>query len=626
MPPASANPDCSVVLSRGESTANLESGTPDAENADHERRRALRHTLAVSASSTPPPRLAGGWRDWVLAVVATAVVTVWFVAPVTNIRHLASALYWGDVRLNAWALAWNHRVLSGRATGYWDANIFHPAPGTLAYSEHLFGIALPTWPLALLGAPAALVYNVAWLASFPLLAGAMCLLARRVGLSRAGALATGLISACSWVRIHHLGHLQLLWIFGLPLSLVYLDRWRDRPRLTTLAAWVAAALTTCLASWYLAVLTVLAHLVWWPRCAWTWRRAPARLVPLVIASAGIAVTLVAFVGRYGDMRPGDAGEMRANAADLASYVVPAAATWSGHWLEARGYEAPRWSFGEQTLFLGWTVLALALLGVARAMVVAWRMRSGRASGEGDPRPAAYRVDLLLALIGLGAVAGVLSLGPSSPAATWPLPFDLLAQHEGLNLFRAPARFGLLVSLVVACLAGVGVDALARGRSAAVAGLLVALALVELRPVHFELPPPAPEAISPLYDHLATLPRAAVVSLPTARHHPLPWYDADYEWYATRHWFPIVNGYSRMEPPGHAELMATLQSFPSDEAFAALCDRGVGYIVAHARRPFADFRPAIAAGLADPRLTRIARSGEDVLWALTCRSSGTETLR
>jgi len=90
-----------------------------------------------------------------------------------------------------------------------------------------------------------------------------------------------------------------------------------------------------------------------------------------------------------------------------------------------------------------------------------------------------------------------------------------------------------------------------------------------------------------------------------------------EWFATRQWFPIVNGYSRVEPVGHADLMSTLQTFPSEDAFRALSEPNVKYVVAHAQRPFADFRPAIAAGLAHPRLRRIARSGEDVLWALTC---------
>ena len=135
-------------------------------------------------------------RGETLAVgLIVTLVPLWFVAPVFNLRFIDRALYWGDVRLNVWALAWNHQVLTGRAWPYFDGNIFHPQPGTLAYSEHLFGIALPMLPFHLLGASPALVYNLAWLLSFPLLGIAIHLLCRRSGLGRSGSAAAGVLAA-----------------------------------------------------------------------------------------------------------------------------------------------------------------------------------------------------------------------------------------------------------------------------------------------------------------------------------------------------------------------------------------------------------------------------------------------
>ncbi len=269
-------------------------------------------------------------------------------------------------------------------------------------------------------------------------------------------------------------------------------------------------------------------------------------------------------------------------------------------MKAAGSTLPRWSFGEQTLYAGIVVLVLACAGVVRIA------RGGVA-----------RPDIWAQLGGTALLALLLSLGPSAEGAPPLLPFDAVAATSGLSLFRAPARFGLLVSLVLACLAGAAVDG-CRGRFVRLAGAaLVALALVELRPNHYELPAPQAETISPLYDHLATLPRGAVVSLPIARNHPLPWYDADYEWYATRHWQPIVNGFSRFEPPGYANLATTLAAFPGDEALDALCALEVRYIVAHAQRPVADLRAAIAAAGDATRLRRIARADEDVLYGLAC---------
>ena len=542
------------------------------------------------------------WRRRAALGLVALVVCLWYTSPVVNLRYLGSAIYWGDVRLNTWALAWNHHVLTGQATSYWDANIFHPATGTLAYSEHLFGIALPTLPLHLLGAGPALVYNLAWLASFPLLVGALFCLTRRAGLGDAGALAAGLLGACSVVRIQHVGHLQLLWIFGLPLGMACLDRWRADARARWLVAWGLCVLTASLASWYLAVLTIVVHLVWvWP-CVWPAVRARAwsRLLSAALAVGSVALVLMVFVQPYVGGVSGPVDEVRHNSADWASYVVPARATWTGQWLLAQGSDAPRWSFGEQTRFLGWTVLVLAGVGAALAV----------------RRRAAIRHDLWMALGGVGLVALALSFGPAAAGGV-PWPFDLLRALPGMDLVRAPARFALVVSLVMSAFAGLAVDVLVRRRRQVVAAAAVALALVELRPVAYELPPPEPSTISPLYGYLARLERAPVVSLPVAWSTPLSWYDADYQWYGTRHWFPIVNGFSRFAPPEYHARMAAVATFPSDQALDALCAVGTRYVVAHAQRPFMDFRPAMAAAQDHPRLRVLTRDGEDVLWQLAC---------
>lgn len=539
-------------------------------------------------------------RELVAVWCLSLLVSLWFVAPVLNLRALDRALYWGDVRLNAWALAWNHRVMTGHAWPYFDGNIFHPQHGTLAYSEHLFGIALPMLPFHVAGASSALVYNLAWLLSFPLLALSIHVLCRRAGLGWQGSAAAGLLASCSFARIHHTGHLQLLWLFGLPLAIYHLDRWREHPAPRRLLWWALSALTTSLASWYLAVLVVLVHATWWPRCVWPHRRGRTAL-QATIAALAVAAMLIGFAWPYGSGVPGSLAEMRANAADAHAYLVPAAATSIGHAMKRAGSALPRWSFGEQTLYVGAIVLALACAGGIRVL-----------------RARVIRFDLWLQLVGIGVVSVLLSAGPSADDAIGVLPFDLLAATHGLSLFRAPARFGLLVSLVLACLAGAALDNWKRTGGRVLAAGVTALALVELRPNHYELPPPQAETISPLYDHLATLPPGVVVSLPIARLHPLSWYDADYEWYATRHWRPIVNGYSRFEPPGYAELASRLVAFPGDDALDAMCERDVRYVVVHARRPVADLTAAMAAAAEVPRLQRIAKAGEDVLYGLACK--------
>jgi len=51
-------------------------------------------------------------------------------------------------------------------------------------------------------------------------------------------------------------------------------------------------------------------------------------------------------------------------------------------------------------------------------------------------------------------------------------------------------------------------------------------------------------------------------------------------YSTSHWMPLINGYSDYIPPDFIESAATVQSFPSREAFRALEARHARYAVFH----------------------------------------------
>ena len=50
--------------------------------------------------------------------------------------------------------------------------------------------------------------------------------------------------------------------------------------------------------------------------------------------------------------------------------------------------------------------------------------------------------------------------------------------------------------------------------------------------------------------------------------------------STRHWQPLINGYSDHIPAEAFADMPALATFPSDEAWAALKRRGARYIVMH----------------------------------------------
>jgi hypothetical protein len=85
----------------------------------------------------------------------------------------------------------------------------------------------------------------------------------------------------------------------------------------------------------------------------------------------------------------------------------------------------------------------------------------------------------------------------------------------------------------------------------------------------------------VYRYLATLPPGAVVSLPDFLQ-TAEWYrEADYLYFSTAHWKPIVNGYARVTPARFPDRIRQIEAFPSADAASHLRSLGVSYVVVHA---------------------------------------------
>ena len=75
----------------------------------------------------------------------------------------------------------------GALRNFWNANIFHPEPLTLAYSEHLFAQAVQILPVYALTGNIILSYNLLFLSTFVLSGLGMFLFVREItGSARAG--------------------------------------------------------------------------------------------------------------------------------------------------------------------------------------------------------------------------------------------------------------------------------------------------------------------------------------------------------------------------------------------------------------------------------------------------------
>ena len=553
---------------------------------------------------------------WLAALLVYVLLTPVMVSPVTHLTRLGASTYGGDALWATWTLGWNNHVVLDGASSYFDANIFYPARRTLARNEHLFGLALVTLPVFAATRNALLAYDVVWLASFPLCGLAAFGLASLVARGFLPRLLAGLVYAFAFWRYARVMHIQYLWTFGLPLTLWIMHRWWLVQRRGQLAAWVAVMLLQTLTSWYFAVLCLLSNVLW--QCWLAVSRRPAdragapggttvtvdwlrTLVLLGTAWAVILAVLWWFARPYFALPPGHPEEALIHAAGWRTYLAPPRATLTGQWLLDWGVQLPPWSF-ETTNFLGFIPLALSIVGL---------VGSRRLERESQQSVVAFFVALAL-------VAAVLSLGPSAAAVRsggfdW-MPFGLLAQLPGMQAFRAPARFALLVVLSVAVLAAAGGEVLLRFRYGRLV-LLIALPLVllETRPLAYDLGRPHEVRIPRVYVLLHDLPPGPVLSLPAFPVPPTNWFDADYMLYSTVHWKPIMNGYSRTTPPGHVARMQSVAAFPAPEALALLRKLGVRYVVTHARRYGVDLRPAVETALRSPDVELLARDGEDYLW-------------
>jgi hypothetical protein len=123
----------------------------------------------------------------------------------------------GDPVFVMWVLAWDCEqllaILRGdlsRFATFFDANIFHPAPQTLAYSEHLLAQAVQILPVWVVTKNPLLCFNLLYLSSFVLSGlGGYLFVRELTGNSRA-AFVGGLLFAFAPYRFPQSSHIQVL--------------------------------------------------------------------------------------------------------------------------------------------------------------------------------------------------------------------------------------------------------------------------------------------------------------------------------------------------------------------------------------------------------------------------------
>ncbi len=492
----------------------------------------------------------------VFVVVTLTAVAIWLLAPLST--HPASMLYSGqafgpapfaeaDVQLNAWILAWgSHALANGNFAGFFDANIFWPAPNALAYSEHMLGVLPIFAPIYLLTGNLALSLNLWTLSTFVLSGMTTYWVSLRMFGSHPAAAVAAVFSAFAPWRFFELMHVQTLSTQYLPL-LVYAAWLTARePSFSRFGLLCGTLTLQVLSSYYLAYVGFLVVGVTATAGLLTMRResgksTSAAIVALALAAAAPTLVLYAVSEPYLQLEKAGVLVKHASFYDPVNTLV-------AFLLPGLGVVPPLARFA-------WLIpVLLAVVGT----VIAASSKKDRIFG--------------LAMTTLVVVSLVLALGPSARVGGIDLgdPYRIATRIlPGWSSLRVHVRFA------IAAWVGIGfLSALTMARITAKPTLAKCLASVCILPFVLATASisltarAAPEAGEDgaayrwLKAHGGDDP---VIELPIG----LPSLDARYEYLSTFHWSPLLNGYSGYRPRSY-ELVSSLGFLlPDRQALATL---------------------------------------------------------
>ncbi len=467
-----------------------------------------------------------------------AVIMTWPLA-----AHLGTAVSDpGDPFINTWILDWDWWATLHQPLSLFSANAFHPSLYPLAYSENLYGIALLLFPLRGAGAGPIAAHNAAILLGFFFSGFAAWLLGRRIGAPFWAATAAGIFYAFVPFRITHIPHVQHVWGGWLPMLLVALLAYAEKPSWPRAAAFGGVYLINGLSNihWLLfgtVAIALTALLVI--------RR---RVLPLLVATAVALLLLAPFlypyleVARVYGMRR-SWSETLHYSAQLRDWLVSSPHTrFCGALADAR-VDPELW------LFPG-------ALAIAFAVAAPFARRSAATSR----RPIA--IAFLWLLLG---IAGSLGLH-------FVFHRFLFAYVPGFQAIRVPARWAGIAYVGLSMLIALAAAAIPRRwQWMAAAAFAIELFAAPLR--LYSVLPDAPPADRWLAENADG---GAVVELPMVQSR-----EYVYLLRATAHHRPLLNGVSGFEPPTHAIVQAmTAQQQVPDALLPVLQRAGCRFLLVH----------------------------------------------
>ena len=486
----------------------------------------------------------------------------------------------GTVAVYSW---WEYALKHGLSI--FD-NTFWGAPYGAGWQAVPFAVipVLVFAPLsALIGGTGA--YNVEVISSFPLTAWITFLLARRLGCRPLGAAFAAL--AFTFVPYHlekAQGHAGQTHMEFLAATLLFLLRWRQGGSRWNLVGAGAMAGLTLWDDYYLAyigaflvatffVVSVIHKRVGATSIDWIKKHAGAAIAVGAVTALFVPATVLTAerpsngsIG--GALNAQTAGfnqgldQIRIYSARPLEYFLPFHANPLLPSAVLR-YEQDHLhgsNFTEETLFLGYTVMLLALVAVA----IGWRHFETRL------------------LLGLGLVGFLVAFAPGLHLAGFVIPAPSQLLNKLFPIFRVYSRFGILVMLGAALLAGLGftwLQSRLSGRKAlllAAPFLLTAIEFNNLPPTHVTQLYPAPAE----YQWLAQQPPGILIEYPLKEGSPQiqEIQTRQYTLYQHVHGHPIFNGGTTAS---RADAVSQqLEPYYAPGVAKMLNDIGIRYLFVH----------------------------------------------
>jgi len=569
-------------------------------------------------------------------------------------------------------MAWGAHAITTAPATIFDANIFYPRSNALALSENLLGSMPLAAPFALAGQPV-LGYNVVLLLSFFLFGVTTTLWVRYLTGNLAAGLVAGAAAAFAPSRMDHLPQIQILAAHWLPLSLLLVTRYADTGRARHL---VGASCLVALQYWAGIQITLIfaPFVALYALAMIRARRRPLKMVQTathVAVSAALFVALVLPVS-LPYMSAAEEGMSRRLAdtsqfsAQPKNYASPSEFNRMPHMRALRQYRGT-----ESNHFAGITVWAVLGLAGASLLVSSWRKERGprthpairvlrfcvlAAAGgyvatvaaaftrEADwlisalapaapatvlcvglavlllaerPGNADRRAHVFWLLLALAAIGYLVSHGPTVRAWGAELgtgPFRVLYELTPYQSIRAVGRFGLATSLFLSAAVGVAVSTAAKGRPSLrwLAPVMLIFVVTEywgapLRTHDVTL------ADEEAYAALADLPgNGAVLHIPVMAP-PVAAATTEYLLGSTRHWRPLLNGYSGFLP-ATVRRLSTMRPFSPAFFEFVQSQAPVDYLMLHGdKMGSGEFETRLTEAEASPYLERVGDYGHTRLY-------------